>query len=354
MSAPRVVAFGELMLRLSPPGAERLFQSPTLRTWWGGAEANVAAGLASLGTTSAFVSALPDSPVGEAALAALRADGVDVSHVRRTAGRMGLYFVEPGADLRAMRVVYDRAGSAFSQVDVESFDWPAALAGAAWLHVTGITAALSEGAAACALAAVRAARAAGVRVSVDLNWRPALWAGRDPRPVMRPLVEGADLLVGNAPAVQAMLGVGAGDAPLARDARPLATAVADVTGAAQVALTRREHLSATEHGWSAARYDAASGAFAASRRYQVRIVDRVGGGDSFVAALLHATLAGRAFDAALAFAVAASALKLTIPGDANRVTAAEVDALLAAEPPAAEPSAGANAAPAQRRTGVPT
>jgi 2-dehydro-3-deoxygluconokinase len=330
-----VVAFGELLLRLSPPGAERLFQSPALRTWFGGAEANVAAGLAVLGTRSAFVTVLPDSPVGDAALAALRADGVDVAHVRRGAGRMGLYFVEPGADLRAMRVVYDRAGSAFSRVDAGAFDWPAALAGAAWLHVTGITAALADGAAACAAEAVRAARAAGVRVSVDLNWRPALWAGRDPRPAVRPIVEGADLLVGNAPAVRAMLGVGPGDAPHADDARALAEAVAAATGAAEVALTRREHLSATEHGWSASRYAAASGAFAASRRYQVRVVDRVGGGDSFVAALLHATLGGRAFDAALAFATAASALKLTIPGDANRVGAAEVDALLASEPDAA-------------------
>jgi 2-dehydro-3-deoxygluconokinase len=141
-----------------------------------------------------------------------------------------------------------------------------------------------------------------------------------------------------------MLGVGTGEAPPAEDARPLAVAVAEATGAAEVALTRREHLSATEHGWSASRYDARSGAFAASRRYQVRVVDRVGGGDSFVAALLHAALAGRAFDAALAFATAASALKLTIPGDANRVAAAEVDALLAADP---------DAAPAHRPTGVP-
>ena len=329
---PRVVALGEVLLRLSPPGAERLLQSPTLYTGFGGAEANVAAGLALLGTPSALVTVLPESPLGDAALAALRADGVNVRHVRRAAGRMALYFVEPGADLRAMRVVYDRADSVFSRVDAGTFDWPAALAGAGWLHVTGITAALSDGAARCALAAVEAARAAGVRVSVDLNWRPALWAGRDPRPVVGPLASGADLLVGNAPAAAAMLGVGDGRPLPAADARPLAAALAQGTGAAAVALTVREHLSHTEHGWSASLYDAGSGAFAASRRYQVRVVDRVGGGDSFVAALLHAQLAGRAPEAALAFAAAASALKLTIPGDANRVTAAEVDALLDAGP----------------------
>lgn len=325
----RVVTFGELMLRLSPPGEERLFQSPRLRTFFGGSEANVAASLAHLGERSDYVTRLPANPVGDAALAALRAEGVGTRGVLRGGDRLGIYFVEPGADIRALKVVYDRAGSAFSALDPEELDWDALLGGADWLHLSGITPALGEGPARAAQQAVDAARTLKVKVSIDLNYRPALWIDRDPRPVTRALVRGCDLVIGNPGAVQAMLGVGPGEGASEEALRATSQALARELECRAVALTRREVISASEHGWSATLYDAFCDTLARSRRWQVRVTDRVGGGDSFCAALIHALLRGREPGAALQFATAASALKLTIPGDFNRVTADEVDALLA-------------------------
>jgi 2-dehydro-3-deoxygluconokinase len=324
----RVVSFGELMLRLSPPGDERLFQSPALRTYFGGSEANVAVSLAHLGVRSDYVTRLPFNAVGDAALSALRAEGVGVRGVVRGGERLGIYFVESGADLRPLRVVYDRAGSAFSALDPAEIDWETLLHGAAWLHLSGITPALGEGPARAATQAAEAARSLGVRVSVDLNYRPALWKGRDPIPVMRPLVTGASVLVGNPGAAAAMLGVGAG-AEATDNVRQSAARIAEELGIATVALTRREVISAGEHGWSTLLFDRRTAGLHTSRRYQVRVVDRVGGGDSFAAALIFALLQGRECREALEFATAASALKLTIPGDFNRVSVDEVDRLVA-------------------------
>jgi 2-dehydro-3-deoxygluconokinase len=328
---PRVVTFGEVLLRLSPPQAqERLFQSPSLRTWFGGAEANVAAGLAALGVPAEHVTRVPDGPLGDAALAALRAAGVGVAHAARGPGRLGLYFVESGADLRPLRVVYDRAGSAFAALEPAQLDWGAALAGAGWFHVSGITPVLGDGPARALDAALDAARAAGVPVSVDLNWRPALWRGRDPRPVLEPIAARADLLVANPGAIEIMLGIPtAGAMPEPPEAlAETARRVHERFGCREVALTQRETLSASEHAWRAHLWGAGDGHLHSAPRYAVRVVDRVGGGDSFVAALLYARFAGRAPADAVRFATAASALKLTIPGDQNRVTAAEVDHLL--------------------------
>jgi 2-dehydro-3-deoxygluconokinase len=329
----RVVNFGELMLRLSPPGQERLLQSPQLRTWFGGSEANVAVSLAHFGRRSDYVTRLPSNPIGDAALAALRAEGVGTSGVLRGGDRLGIYFVESGADLRMMRVVYDRAGSAFARLDAAELDWTRILDGADWFHVSGITPALGEGPAAAAQSAVETARSLGVKVSIDLNYRPALWTGRDPRPVTRALVRGCDVVIGNPGAVAAMLGVGSAEGGESTDAlRASAEALAQELECRAVALTRRETLSASEHGWSAALFDPSTGKMETSRRWQVRVTDRVGGGDSFAAALIHATLDGRDASSALEFATAASALKLTIPGDFNRVSADEVDSLLQRTP----------------------
>ena len=326
----RVVSFGELMLRLSPPGQERLFQSPQLRTFFGGSEANVAASLAHLGVDSAYVTRLVTNAVGDAALNALRAEGVDVRGIVRGGDRLGIYFVESGADIRPLRVVYDRAGSAFGQIQPGAVDWNEVLRGAEWFHVSGITSALGDGPRRCAQDAVDAARGLGVRVSIDLNYRPALWAGRDPISVIHPLVREADLLIGNPGAVAAMLGIKTpGVRPEPPEAlRQTAERLAAEFGIGRVALTRRETLSASEHGWSAALYVASADELHVSRRYQVRVVDRVGGGDSFAAALLFALLDGRTAKASLDFAAAASALKLTVPGDFNRVSAEEVERLL--------------------------
>lgn len=324
----RVVCFGELLLRLSPTGDERLFQSPALRTWFGGSEANVAAGIAHLGGTSAYVTRLPQNAVGDAALAALRAEGIDVTGILRGGERMGIYFVEPGADLRPMRVVYDRAGSALATIDPAELDWPALLGGAEWLHLSGITPALGDGPARAAIAAAKAARSAGVKVSMDLNYRPALWAGRDPRTVVPRLVQGCDLLVGNPGAAAAMLGVesGGGDPHDPEFVSQSAQRIAREHGCRAVAITLRDVVSASEHRWSAALWDGSQ--MHHSRRWTVRVVDRVGGGDSFAAALIFALQNGRDAVTALEFATAASALKLTIPGDFNRVSAEEVDRAL--------------------------
>lgn len=325
-----IVTFGEVLLRLSPPDHERLFQSPSLRTYWGGAEANVAAGLAHLGTTAQHVTLVPEGAVGDAAVRALRAEGVDTRHVLRGGQRMGLYFLEGGADLRPLRVIYDRAHSAFSQLEPAMFDWTAILDGARWLHVCGISPALGDGPLRCLSQAIEVAAALKVPVSLDLNYRPALWVGRDPRPIMQPLAARANLLIGNPAAIDLMLNITtAGALPEPPDAlRETAEAVHARFGCARVAVTQREVLSASVHGWQAHLWDAATSGMHFGGRYVVQLVDRVGGGDAFVAGLLHRLLADASLDDAVRFATAASALKLTIPGDINRVRVTDVEQLL--------------------------
>ena len=319
--APRVVAFGELLLRLSPPGEQRLFESPELHTFFGGAEANVAVALSHLGLEADYVTRLPEGPLGDAALAALRREGVGTASILRGGARMGIYFVEPGADLRTMRVVYDRAGSALAQIDPGEIDWTLVLAGAAWFHSTGITPALGDGPTAELARGIASARAAHVPVSFDLNYREALWRGRDPRGLIEPLARQADVLIGNRDAVRALLGVdAAGDA--------LGPLLSERYGSRVVAITQREILGAREHAWSATLYDAATGSLARSRRHVVQVVDRVGGGDSFAAGLIAALLGAQTPAAALDFAVAAGALKLAVPGDFGRATAEDVERLV--------------------------
>jgi 2-dehydro-3-deoxygluconokinase len=241
--------------------------------------------------------------------------------VLRGGSKLGLYFVEPGADLRAMRVVYDRAGSAFSQITPADVDWAAALAGARWLHGTGITPALGDGPVTALSEGFTAARERGVTVSLDLNYREALWRGRDPRPVLQPLARQVNVLIGNREAVRAMLGIEAsGDA--------LAPALADRFGCRAVAITEREILGPREHAWSAVLYDSATRAVVRSHRHVVQVVDRVGGGDSFTAGLIAAVLAERPPQDAVEFAAAAGALKLGQAGDFGRSTAVDVSRLV--------------------------
>jgi 2-dehydro-3-deoxygluconokinase len=229
-----------------------------------------------------------------------------------------------------MRVVYDRTGSALARIEPRSLDWPRMLAGADWFHTSGITPALGDGPAAALAGAITCARAQGIPVSFDLNYREALWRDRDPRALVEPLARQATVLIANPTAVRAMLGIDADDSSLATPeaARELATRLADRCGVARVALTRREILGPRRHGWSAVLYDAETRSFAQSRRHCVEVVDRVGGGDSFAAALIARLLGGDAPARALEFAVAASALKLTVPGDFSRATVREVEELL--------------------------
>jgi 2-dehydro-3-deoxygluconokinase len=333
----KVVCFGEIMLRLSPPGFERLFQTPALEASFGGGEANVAVSLAQFGCDSAYVTCLPGNPVGDAALRALRAEGVNVEHVIRGGSRLGLYFAETGASQRASTVVYDRGHSAISELPPGSIPWHDVFEGAGWFHWTGITPALSQSAADCTREALQAARLAGVRISVDLNYRRKLWSEHDAQQTMRSLVEKADLLVANEEDLQSVLGVSVRGVDVTAglldvDAyREAASRVAREFAVSQVAITLRESLSASDNAWSAVLFDAPSRRFYQSQRYVIRLVDRIGGGDSFAAGLIYGALSGRDHESSLRFAVAASALKQSIPGDFNRVSLAEVDRLVAGD-----------------------
>jgi 2-dehydro-3-deoxygluconokinase len=330
----RVVTFGEIMLRLSPPGFERLLQSPVLSATFGGGEANVAASLAHFGLESEYVTRLPAHAIGDAAVRALRAEGVHTTHVVRGGSRVGIYYAETGASQRASTVIYDRAHSAISEMPADAVAWDTVMSGAAWFHVTGITPALGDNAAAATKAAVAAAKRAGARVSVDLNYRKKLWTQAQAQAVMRPLMRDVDVIIANEEDLQSVLGVAVKDADVATGSlnvdayREAAASVTNTLGPPIVAVTLRESLSASDNGWSAVLWDGAANTLHQSQRYAVRLVDRIGGGDSFAAGLIYGLLTGRSHDAALRFAVAASALKQTIPGDFNRVSVAEVDALV--------------------------
>jgi 2-dehydro-3-deoxygluconokinase len=333
----KTVCFGEIMLRLSPPGFERLFQSPVLQATFGGGEANVAVSLAQFGCDSSYVTRLPSNPIGDAALRTLRAEGVNVEHVVRGGARLGIYFAETGASQRASTVVYDRGGSAISELQPGSIPWHDVFDGAAWFHCTGITPALSASARECTREALLAAKRAGVRISIDLNYRKKLWSEAEAQQTMRPLMPLVDLVIANEEDLQSVLGIEVPEADVTSAVldldgyRHAAERVAREFGVALVAVTLRESLSASDNAWSAVLLDAAAHRFYQSQKYTVRLVDRIGGGDSFAAGLIYALLTGRDHDDALRFAVAASALKQTIPGDFNHVSVAEVDRLVAGD-----------------------
>jgi 2-dehydro-3-deoxygluconokinase len=329
----KVVTFGEIMLRLSPPGFERFFQSPVLGATFGGGEANVAVSLAHFGLESHYVTALPKHAIGDAALRALRAEGVRTDHIVRSGGRVGIYFAEAGASQRAANVIYDRAHSSISALPPDAVDWGEVMKQAAWLHVTGITPALGPDAAEATRRALSAARAAGARVSVDLNYRKKLWSEARAQETMRPMIGEVDLVIANEEDLQSVLGVAVEGTDVTSgrlDAAGFQRAAMAVTrdfGPPMVAITLRESVSASDNGWSAVLWESGAGAIHRSQRYDVRIVDRIGGGDSFAAGLIYALVTNREPAAALRFAVAASALKQTIPGDFNRVSVEEVDRL---------------------------
>lgn len=333
----KTVCFGEIMLRLSPPGFERLFQSPMLQATFGGGEANVAVSLAQFGHDSHYVTRVPANPIGDAAVKALRAEGVRVDAVQRGGKRLGIYFAETGASQRASVVVYDRAQSAIAEMRPGTIAWPEIFDGAEWFHCTGITPALGEPAAACTAEAIGAARRCGLKVSFDLNFRRKLWTEAQAHAVVGPLLRCVDVIIANEEDLQAVLGIQVGRVDVTAgtldvDAYQRACArVSHEFGTSRVAVTLRESTSASDNGWSAVLFDAASNTFLQSQRYNVRLVDRIGGGDSFAAGLIHGFLSGRDLDATLRFAVAASALKQTIPGDFNQVSVAEVERLVAGD-----------------------
>lgn len=316
----RFVCFGELLIRLSPPGRELLLQTPQLTTHYGGAEANVAISLARLGHDARMVSVVPDNALAQGALGELRRYGVDTSAVQSGAGRMGLYFMTAGAGQRPSDVLYDRAQSAFALAAPDAIDWKAALGGADWLHVSGVTPAVSANAAEAALRAVKAARTAGVKVSFDANFRAKLWEvrGDDPRPTLNALFAEADLMFANARDITLVTGDKCGS-----DEEAAKVAFAHYPNLQQIAATERKIVSSDHHELCGLMFTR-SGATRTKTNEITGIVDRIGGGDAFAAGLLHGMANGADDQNMLDFAVAAACLKHTIPGDFNLASEADV------------------------------
>lgn len=333
----KTVTFGEIMLRLKSPEHERLFQSPVLEATFGGGEANVAVSLSLFGKDAAFVTAVPDNAVGEAAVAELRKHGVDTRFINRVKnGRLGIYFLETGACARPSLVVYDRAESCIAKAKASDFVWNEILKDTCWFHITGITPALSQEAADAALSAVQTAKKAGVCVSVDLNYRKKLWNyGKNAPDVMRELVKYTDVVIANEEDIQMCLGITAPGVDVTKghleidDYKKLTEAVkTEFPNVQVVAVTLRESISADKNGWSAVM--SGKTGFYKSKKYAIDdIIDRVGGGDSFSAGIIFG-LQEYADDEqqALEYAVAASCLKHTIPGDFNLTRKSEVLALV--------------------------
>lgn len=325
-----IVCFGEVLLRLTAPGNELLLRSPHLGACFGGAEINTAISLAYFGHRAHVVTTLPDNTIGDACVAELRRHGIDTTAIVRSQGRMGLYFLTNGAMLRPSRVLYDRAHSAFAAVDPGAYDWPVLLKGADWLHISGITPALGASAAQALNEAVAEAQRLGTHISFDCNIRPSLWRGREAQAVaaMQAIAPHAQLLIGNPYDIARMFGGDFGTLP-AREANmaSAARALAACPGIRQVAATHRAVHGADHHTFSG--FLADRNAMACSRAFELKpIVERIGAGDAFAAGVLHALCSDLPPQEAIDFAVAAAALKHTLPGDFNTLGVEDVQHLL--------------------------
>lgn len=328
----KIVTLGEIMLRLSTPGFERFVQSDSFDVVYGGGEANVAVSLANYGHDAYFVSKLPKNEIGQAAVNSLRRFGVHTDYIVRGGDRVGIYYLESGASMRPSKVIYDRAHSSIAEADASDFDFDEIFKDADWFHFSGITPALSEKAAVMTEEALRAAKRHNVTVSVDLNYRKKLWTPERAKEVMSNLMQYVDVCIGNEEDAEKVLGfnpgktdVTSGDLELA-GYKDIFEQMMKKFGFKYVISSLRESYSASDNGWSACAYDGKE--FYHSRKYDIRIVDRVGGGDSFAAGVIHGLLEGKDFKDALEFGVAASALKHTVLGDFNMVTKDEVETLL--------------------------
>lgn len=328
----KIITLGEIMLRLSTPGRSRFLQATAFDAVFGGGEANVAVSCAGYGHEAYLVSKLPEHAIGQAAVNALRHWGVRTDYIVRGGSRVGIYYLESGSAMRPSQVIYDRAHSAMAEATADDFCFDRIMEGADWFHWSGITPALSPAAAAITRQACEAARRHGVTVSVDLNYRKKLWTPAEAQAIMRPLMEYVDVCIGNEEDAERCLGFKP-DADVehgrtdAAGYEPIFRQMAERFGFRYVAGTLRESYSASHNGWKGLLFDGRT--FHASRRYDIEpIVDRVGGGDAFSAGLIHGLLTLSTPAEALEFAVAASALKHTLPGDFNVVTTAEVEALM--------------------------
>ncbi len=323
------------MLRLSTPNNERFIQADEFDVCYGGGEANVAVSLANFGYDTEFVTALPDQQIGESAIAALRKFNVGTKYIARCGDRVGIYFLETGSAMRASNVIYDRAGSSISTVTPDKFDFDAIFKDADWFHFTGITPAISDSAAVLTEEALKAAKKAGVTVSVDLNFRKKLWSSEKAKQVMTNLMQYVDICIGNEEDAEKVLGFRAAKTDVTKGELNLAgyedvfNQMADTFGFKYIVSSLRQSYSASHNGWSACIMDGQSREFYHSKSYDIApIVDRVGGGDSFAAGVICGLLDEKSMQDALEFGVAASALKHTIPGDFNYVTRSEVENLV--------------------------
>ena len=326
-----VVTFGELMLRLAPNGYYRFFQNDQMQATFGGGEANVAVSLANYGLHSTYVTKLPKHAIGQAAVDSLRYFGGDTDEIVRGGDRGGIYFLEKGASQRGSVCIYDRAHSAIAEAKAEEFDWDSIFDGADWFHFTGITPALGENVAAICLEACKAAKARGVKISCDLNYRGKLWTREQARKTMTELCKYVDVCISNEEDAKDVFGIEAENTDIYggklnhEGYKSVAKQLADTFGFEKVAITLRTSISASDNDWAGLVYDGENYCF--SKSYHLHIVDRVGGGDSFGGGLIYALLAGKTSAQAIEFAVAASALKHSVEGDYNRVNVAEVEKL---------------------------
>ncbi len=330
----KVITFGELMLRLSPPGYERIHQCHTFQVLFGGAESNVAVSLANYGLDAAFVSKIPTNLIGESAVNSLRWFGVDTSLITRGGDRLGIYYCEKGASVRASKVDYDRKHAAIADATAADFDWDKIFADAKWFHWTGITPALSDGTAEITLAACKAAKAKGITISCDLNYRKNLWSRDKAGEVMAKLVPYVDVLIANEEDAADVFGIHAAGTDVTggklstEGYKSVAKQLVDRFGLKIVGITLRESISASDNNWSGMVYDAQADSYHFSKKYSLHIVDRVGGGDSFGSGLIYAQIKGLDAQTTVEFAAAASALKQTIEGDYNFVSLKEVESLM--------------------------
>ena len=328
----RLVCFGELMLRLNPPGYQRFVQTESFLASYAGGEANVAVAVSCLGLEAAFVTKLPDNEIGQSAVNSLRRYGVDTSRILRGGERIGIYFVEKGASQRASKVIYDRKDSAVSLADPSEYDWDEIFSGASWFHFTGITPALSDRAAAACLDACKAAKRMGLTVSCDLNYRKNLWSTDKAFSTMTALMPYVDVCIANEEDAEKVLAIKASGTDVNSGKlsyegyKDVARKIMERYGCKAVAITLRSSISANDNKWAGMLCDGKDCYF--SKEYDIHIWDRVGGGDSFGAGLIYAMRSGYSTQQTIEFAIAASCLKHTIQGDFNRVTLDEVKSLM--------------------------
>lgn len=317
----KVVSFGEIMLRLSPDGYYKLFQKPELNTSFCGAEANVAVALSNFGDEAEFVTALPDNDIGRAACRELMRYGVKTDNIVYTGDRLGIFFAEKGASQRPSKVIYDRKNSAIALAEPSSFDWEKIFDGADWFHITGITPALSDSLAKISVDAVKAAQKAGLTVSCDINYRSKLWSAQKARPVMTEIMKYVDVCIGNEEDAEIVFGIKAGTTDVTKGQldtdgykKSLQT-VAETFGCKIVAYSQRKSYSASDNGWSGIIYDDEKKQVYISAQYDIRITDRIGGGDAFASGLIYALHNNISPANAIETAAAAGCLDQTLEGD---------------------------------------